>query len=159
MDIPRDPDKRARTYERFRRAHADIKELKPVVDAMAAEDLAAGATIKELSDRTGLLPEVFRRKARKADVPVDPRYKERAERLRAPRVAPTPEAAPSNDDSVDINALPRPTVASLAAQIEEAEPADWVLAVTSGAPKERAPYALVIAAVADGRIRKPESPQ
>ena len=82
MDTPTDPTERARVYERFRRANADVKKYKPLVDAMAAEDLAAGATIAELAERTGLLPEVFRRKARKAGVPVDPRYAERAEALR-----------------------------------------------------------------------------
>lgn len=82
MDTPRDPEERARVYARFRKAHATTKELKPVVDAMAAEDLASGASIAQLAERTGLLPEVFRRKARKANVPVDPRYQERAERLR-----------------------------------------------------------------------------
>jgi len=82
MDIPHDPEQRARTYERFRKANAEAKKLKPVIDAMAAEDLAAGDTIAQLAERTGLLPEVFRRKARKADVPVNPRYQERAEKLR-----------------------------------------------------------------------------
>lgn len=82
MDTPTDPQERARIYARFRKAHATTKELKPLVDAMAAEDLANGTTIAELAAETGLLPEVFRRKARKAHVPVDPRYKERAERLR-----------------------------------------------------------------------------
>lgn len=82
MDIPTDPTERARIYERFRKANADVKKYKPVVDAMAAEDLAVGATIRELAERTGLLPEVYRRMARKLDIPVDPRYAERAERLR-----------------------------------------------------------------------------
>jgi len=82
MDTPTDPDERARTYARFRKLHTDMKKLKPLVDAMAAEDLAAGATISQLAERTGMLPEVFRRKARKAKVPVDPRYEERAARLR-----------------------------------------------------------------------------
>jgi hypothetical protein len=82
METPTDPQERARIYARYRKAHATAKELKPLVDAMAAEDLANGRTISELAVETGMLPEVFRRKARKADVPVDPRYRERAERLR-----------------------------------------------------------------------------
>lgn len=82
MDTPTDPQERARIYARYRKAHETTKELKPIVDAMATEDLARGATIAHLAEVTGMLPEVFRRKARKADVPVDPRYKERAERLR-----------------------------------------------------------------------------
>lgn len=82
MDTQTDPEERARTYARFRKIHAEMKKLKPQVDAMAAEDLAAGATISQLAERTGMLPEVFRRKARKAEVPVDPRYQERAEKLR-----------------------------------------------------------------------------
>lgn len=82
MDTPTDPQERSRTYARYRKAHAEVKKLKPLVDAMAAEDLANGKTIAELAAETGMLPEVFRRKARKADVPVDPRYRERAERLR-----------------------------------------------------------------------------
>lgn len=82
MDIPTDPDERARIYERYRQAHKTVKKYKPVVDAMAAEDLAAGATIAQLAERTGMGEEVFRRKARKADVPVDPRYAERAKKLR-----------------------------------------------------------------------------
>ncbi|MFJ9633783.1 hypothetical protein ACIRU8_39425 [Streptomyces sp. NPDC101175] len=45
-------------------------------------------TIAELAAEIGMLPEVFRRKARKADVPVDPRYQERAERLRKTTAAP-----------------------------------------------------------------------
>lgn len=92
MDTPADPQKRAEIYARYRKAHATVKELKPLVDTMAAEDLANGATIAHLAAETGMLPEVFRRKARKADVPVNPRYQERAERLRARKAVP-PEAA------------------------------------------------------------------
>lgn len=87
MDTPIDPQERARVYARYRKAHATVKELKSLVDAMAAEDLANGATAADLARETGMLPEVFRRKARKADVPVDPRYQERAERIRK-RTAP-----------------------------------------------------------------------
>lgn len=94
METPTDPQERARTYARYRKAHATVKELKPVVDAMAAEDLANGATIAQLAEETGMLPEVFRRKARKAAVPVDPRYRERAAALRkATPAPPAPEEA------------------------------------------------------------------
>jgi hypothetical protein len=89
MDTPTDPQERDRTYARYRAAHATVKKLKPLVDAMAAEDLANGVTAGDLAEKTGMLPEVFRRKARKAAVPVDPRYQERAERLRS-RTPPTP---------------------------------------------------------------------
>lgn len=86
MDTPTDADERARTYARYKKAHITQKQLKPLIDTMAAEDLAAGKTIAQLSELTGIGEEVFRRKARKADVPVDPRYAERAEKLR--RAAP-----------------------------------------------------------------------
>lgn len=97
METPTDPQERARIYARYRKAHATTKELKPLVDAMAAEDLANGATIAELAAETGMLPEVFRRKARKADVPVDPRYQERAERLR--KTAPAPERPAGSEET------------------------------------------------------------
>jgi hypothetical protein len=82
MDIPTDPAERAATYARYKRAHETQRKLKPLVDAMAEEDLAAGTTIKQLSELTGIGEEVFRRKARKAEVPVDPRYADRAAKLR-----------------------------------------------------------------------------
>jgi hypothetical protein len=96
MDTPTDPQERARIYARFRKAHETVKELKPKVDAMAAEDLSNGATIAHLAAETGMLPEVFRRKARKAEVPVDPRYKERAERLRKTTA---PERSQSSEET------------------------------------------------------------
>lgn len=83
MTTPTDPEERARKYARYKRAHQTVKELKPEVDAMAAEDLQAGATITQLAERTGMGEEVFRRMARKLEIPIDPRYRERAERLRA----------------------------------------------------------------------------
>ncbi|MFE9448309.1 hypothetical protein [Streptomyces sp. NPDC006739] len=53
-------------------------------------------TIAHLAAETGMLPEVFRRKARKAAVPVDPRYKERAERLRK---TPAPERPVGSEET------------------------------------------------------------
>lgn len=82
MDTPTDPDERARIYERYRKAHLTQKQLKPLVDAMADEDLSAGTTTKQLSELTGIGEEVFRRKARKAELPVNERYRERAEAMR-----------------------------------------------------------------------------
>jgi len=96
METPTDPQERARIYARYRKAHATTKELKSLVDAMAAEDLANGATIAHLAAETGMLPEVFRRKARRAEVPVDPRYQERAERLRKTA---TPERPASSEET------------------------------------------------------------
>lgn len=96
METPTDPQERARIYARYRKAHATTKELKSLVDAMAAEDLANGATIAHLAAETGMLPEVFRRKARRAEVPVDPRYQERAEHLRKTA---TPERPASSEET------------------------------------------------------------
>ncbi len=92
-------DENARTYERYRRAHKTEKDLKPTVRELAVADLRRGATINQLSERTGLLPEVFRRLAREHDIPVAEKYKSRAEQLRARRAAtkPEPEPEPTED--------------------------------------------------------------
>lgn len=86
METPTDPTERSRIYQRYRQALRTERELKPLVRAMAAEDLAASrATVAQLSESTGMTPEVFRRIAREADVPVDPRYEERAAASRKAR--------------------------------------------------------------------------
>lgn len=82
MTTPADPADRAKIYSRYRQALRTERELKPLVRAMAAEDLAAGSTVAQLAESTGMTPEVFRRIARELDVPVDPRYQERAEASR-----------------------------------------------------------------------------
>jgi len=88
MTTPADPAERAKVYSRYRQALRTERDLKPIVRAMAAEDLAAGSTVAQLAEATGMTPEVFRRIARELELPVDPRYQERAEasRKRGPRI-------------------------------------------------------------------------
>ncbi|GAA0704697.1 hypothetical protein GCM10010193_69620 [Kitasatospora atroaurantiaca] len=76
---PTDPAERAKIFARYRQALKTERELKPLVRVMAAQDLKAGtATVAELARSTGMTAEVFRRMARDLEVPVDPRYEERA---------------------------------------------------------------------------------
>jgi hypothetical protein len=98
MTTPTDPTERAKTYSRYKQALRTERDLKPTVRAMAAEDLKAGAaTVAQLAEATGMTPEVFRRIARDLELPVDPRYEERAAASRkkpAQKRTPTgPEAA------------------------------------------------------------------
>lgn len=85
-------DETARTYARYKRAVKTERELKDTVRAKAVEDLRNGAKIADLAEWTGLTEEVFRRLARKHDIPVDPRYAGRAELLRARHAADAPPA-------------------------------------------------------------------
>lgn len=85
MTTPTDPAERAKTYARYKQALKTQRELKATVRAMATEDLKAGATVAQLADTTGETPEVFRRIARDLDLPVDPRYAERAAASRKKR--------------------------------------------------------------------------
>lgn len=80
-------DEDARTLERYRRAHKTERDLKPKVRDIAIKEMRRGATIAQLHELTGLLPEVFRRIARDNDIPVAEKYQGRAERLRARKAA------------------------------------------------------------------------
>jgi hypothetical protein len=85
-------DEDARTLERYRRAHKTERDLKPTVREIAIKEMRRGATITQLHERTGLLPEVFRRLARDNDIPVAEKYQSRAEQLRARKAAEQPDA-------------------------------------------------------------------
>jgi len=89
-------DKTARTFKRYRDAHTTERQLKPTVQELAVEALKAGATITQLSERTGIGVEVFRRMARKHEIPINERYQERAARLRARASAPVPPSEPAD---------------------------------------------------------------
>ncbi|MEV6580252.1 hypothetical protein AB0M92_19040 [Streptomyces sp. NPDC051582] len=69
-------DEAVRLYTRYKRARETEAELKDPVREQAANDLKAGATVRDLAKLTGLTPEFFRRIARAEGV----------ERLRPPTV-------------------------------------------------------------------------
>jgi predicted GIY-YIG superfamily endonuclease len=69
-------------FGQYKEAYETERKLRPVVRAAAATELRAGATASQLARRTGLTAEVFRRIARELDLPVDPRYADRAEASR-----------------------------------------------------------------------------
>ena len=102
----------ADTFGRYRQALLTERELKPDVRELARAALKDGATIAQLAKATGMTPEVFRRMARDLALPVDPRYKDRAEAARKrpavtadqpapkPSKRPSPPAAPRFPDRV-----------------------------------------------------------
>lgn len=76
-------DETARTFSRYRKALLTERDLKPTVRELAVVELRNGATAAQLSDATGMTPEVFRRLAREHDIPVAEKYRSRAELFRA----------------------------------------------------------------------------
>ena len=70
------PDDAAQVFARFKRANEVVKALLPEVKELAARELKAGATVRELAELTSLTDELFRRIARAEGV----------ERLRPPTV-------------------------------------------------------------------------
>lgn len=99
-----DPDA-ADTFSRYRDALTTERDLKPQVQELALAALKDGATITQLAKLTGMTPEVFRRMARKAELPIDERYRERAEAMRkraaGPKTTTTTAPTPSGPDPVE----------------------------------------------------------
>lgn len=58
------PTDAASLFARYKEHHDGERELKPEMLAMADRELKAGASVGQLAKLTGLLPEVFRRRAR-----------------------------------------------------------------------------------------------
>jgi hypothetical protein len=134
-----DPIKRARA--RFDRARTDLEAA--IVDALKRRERPT-----DVAKRSRYTYTTIRNIARDNGIPPDERY------VRTPKAAAT---AP-NDDHLEIDDLPRTVVVRLAAQLEEAEPANWVQAVTAGASKDRAPYVLVKAGLAERRLSESQIP-
>ena len=144
MDI--DPE-RTKTYNRYRQAIRTERELKPTVRTMAVEDLRAGATVAQLATETGMTVEVFRRLARDNDIPVNERYRGRAEKFRA-RVAaaadqPEPNERPSPEPSAaaaaDVTGLSDAQAAELAGRaFATADPQQFELLTVVAASGDRA---------------------
>jgi hypothetical protein len=106
----------AETFAAYRQAIETERALKPDVRRQAEAALKAGATGTQLARLTGMTPEVFRRMARDLDLPVDPRYTERAAASRKrpaaaeqprpePRERPSPTVPDWLDDFPQIAAL------------------------------------------------------
>lgn len=113
----------AQTFDSYREALKTERDLKPTVQALALDALKAGGTITQLSRLTGMTPEVFRRMARKHDIPVDSRYQERAEATRK-RAIPTPADPHEATDAQAEPTTPEPTVDDMIR--EAARLPDWV---------------------------------
>lgn len=74
----------------YRAALEEKRMLHPAVMELAVAELRNGATAAQLSDATGMTPEVFRRLAREHDIPVAEKYRSRAELFRARTAADKP---------------------------------------------------------------------
>lgn len=108
------PPDAADVFAQYKTHHEGERTLKPKMLQLADRELEAGATVGQLAKLTGLLPEVFRRRARALGV----------ERRRAPTVgklatdSPQPESRPAATKPRQqvTQAIPEPT--------EEPEPLD-----------------------------------
>jgi hypothetical protein len=130
----------AEIFASYRDAIETERRLKPDVRERAEAALKAGATGTQLSRLTGMTPEVFRRMARDLDLPVDPRYAERAAASRRKR----PTAEPNERPSPAPDTQPRDLVAALTPQ----QAADLAgRAFVKANPKQ---YQRLTAAAADG---------
>lgn len=58
------PADAAKVFAQYKEHHEGERELKPQMIAFADRELQAGATVGQLAKLTGLIPEVFRRRAR-----------------------------------------------------------------------------------------------
>jgi len=58
------PQDAAAAFARYKELHEGERALKPEMLALADRELEAGASVGQLAKLTGLLPEVFRRRAR-----------------------------------------------------------------------------------------------
>lgn len=72
----------ATLFAEYKAATETERRLREPMREAARLELEAGTSVKDLAHATGLTPEVFRRIRDAHNIPVDPRYKERAERLR-----------------------------------------------------------------------------
>lgn len=75
-------DEAATTFRRYRKAHETTKELKPAVTNFAVQALREGASTSQLSELTGMLPEVFRRLARANGIEPPAEYRGRSEQAK-----------------------------------------------------------------------------
>ena len=136
----------AEKFATYRQAIETERTLKPDVRQRAEAALKAGATGTQLARLTGMTPEVFRRMARDLDLPVDPRYRERAEASRRkPKPAAVEQSAP------EANERPSPMAehrAGLVAALTDEQAAELAIRVFSTA--DRVQYAALTAASADG---------
>ena len=126
------------------------RDLKPDVRERAEAALKAGATGTQLSRLTGMTPEVFRRMARDLQLPVDPRYRERAE---ASRRKPRPQAVAQPAPVPNERPSPKPTPladhrADVIAALTDQQAAE--LAVAAFPKADRDQYRALEAASADG---------
>lgn len=83
------PQDASAVFARYKELHDGERELKPEMLALADRELKAGASVGQLAKLTGLLPEVFRRRARALGV----------ERKRPPTVGKLAPAAPTEEES------------------------------------------------------------
>jgi hypothetical protein len=72
----------AALFATYKQAVETERANKAAVRDIAREALQNHATVNQLARLTGMTPEVFRRMARDLEVPIDPRYLERAEAAR-----------------------------------------------------------------------------
>lgn len=79
------PPDAASVFARYKQLHEGERELKPEMLALADRELKAGASVGQLAKLTGLLPEVFRRRARALGI----------ERKRPPTVGKLASSPPS----------------------------------------------------------------
>lgn len=83
------PQDAAAVFARYKELHEGERALKPEMLSLADRELKAGASVGQLAKLTGLLPEVFRRRARTLGV----------ERKRPPTVGPLAPAPPAPEES------------------------------------------------------------
>lgn len=151
----------AEKFATYRQAIETERELKPDVRERAEAALKAGATGTQLARLTGMTPEVFRRMARDLALPVDPRYRERAEASRkrpaAEQAAPGPAEQPTPpaelgvlQQAIDLSQFRR---AQLADWLSEKK-SDWYAAAVDGIDAEWVQHVAITKAVAAGHIRE-----
>lgn len=157
------------------------RDLKPNVRERAEAALKAGATGTQLSRLTGMTPEVFRRMARDLELPIDPRYRERAEASRRrpkpetveqaapePNERPSPAPAPGERPRSPLDELgldPRvrdltPEQARRMAGLAESEHFSWLRDVRKRLSKispDLLPYAVANAALLAEKVQLPEA--
>lgn len=143
-------DETAEIFATYRDAIETERRLKPDVRERAEAALKAGATGTQLSRLTGMTPEVFRRMARDLELPVDPRYAERAAASRrkprtdaAKATATEPRERPSpQPDAEQPNPVPQLTdrqAAELATRAyPKADPRQYELLANASANGDRA---------------------
>lgn len=98
----------AALFATYKQAVETERANKAAVRDIAREALQNHATVNQLARLTGMTPEVFRRMARDLEVPIDPRYLERAEAARQRAIGKGEKPSGTAEASDD----PEPTVAT-----------------------------------------------